>query len=85
MRRKRYIMLLDEEYIKNLLEYIKSGNLAEDFEYSAEERRYEILDFLEHLMDLGEAADEEATGIIFKNTQLKDLNPGLQKPLDPDG
>ncbi|MCF8104358.1 MAG: hypothetical protein K9K64_02640 [Desulfohalobiaceae bacterium] len=78
-------MILDEEYIKNLLEYIKSGNLAEDFEYSAEERRYEILDFLEHLMELGEAADEAATGIIFKNTQLKDLNPGLQKPSDPDG
>ncbi|GAB6163599.1 hypothetical protein JCM12298_27590 [Desulfothermus naphthae] len=63
-------MILDEKYIDELIEYLKSGNLAEDFEYSTEERRYEILDFLEKLMELGEVADEAATKIIFKNTQL---------------
>lgn len=77
-------MMLDEDYIKKLLEYIKSGNLAEDFEYSAEERRYEILDFLENLMELGEAADEAATGIIFKKTQLGNLTPDYPEPLDSD-
>ncbi|MDZ7762565.1 MAG: hypothetical protein U5L00_20240 [Desulfovermiculus sp.] len=63
-------MRLDQEYIDGLLAYIKSGELGQDFEYSPEERRYEILDFLEKLMELGEVADEAATKIIFKNTQL---------------
>jgi hypothetical protein len=63
-------MRLDNEYIDGLIEYITSGELGEDFEYSPEERRHEILDFLEKLMDLGEAADKAATKIIFQNTQL---------------
>jgi hypothetical protein len=63
-------MRLDNEYIDGLIKYIRSGELEEDFQYSPEERRHEILDFLEKLMDLGEAADEAATKIIFKNTQL---------------
>ena len=63
-------MHLDKEYIDGLLAYITSGELGQDFEYSPEERRYEILDFLEKLMELGEAADKTATEIIFKNTQL---------------
>jgi len=66
-------MILDEKYIQQLKEYLKSGRLAEDFEYSAEERRYEILDFLEHCIELGETADEAATKIIFKNSQLGDM------------
>jgi hypothetical protein len=64
-------MRLDEAYLDELKEYMKSGRLAEDFENSSEERRYEILDFLEKLMDIGEIADEAATRIIFKNTQLE--------------
>ncbi len=63
-------MRLDNEYIDWLIEYITSGEMGKDFEYSPEERRHELLDFLEKLMDLGEAADEAATRIIFKNTQL---------------
>jgi len=63
-------MRLDDEYIDGLIGYIQSGELGEDFEHSSEERRYEILDFLEKVMELGEAADETATKIIFKNTQL---------------
>ena len=66
-------MRLDTDYLQELKEYLSSGRLAEDFEYSAEERRYEILDFMELLMDLGEIANEEATKIIFKNTQLQSL------------
>lgn len=52
-------------YLLELEEYMKSGNLAEDFSYSSEERRYEILEFLEKLMDVAELADETATKIIF--------------------
>ncbi len=52
-------------YLLELEEYMKSGNLAEDFAYSSEERRYEILEFLEKLMDVAELADETATRIIF--------------------
>ncbi|MFO7802139.1 MAG: hypothetical protein R6V55_07585 [Desulfovermiculus sp.] len=63
-------MRLDDEYIDGLIGYIQSGELSEDFEHSSEERRYEILDFLEKVMELGEVADETATKIIFKNTQL---------------
>lgn len=66
-------MMLDEKYIRELKEYMTSGRLAEDFDYSAEERRYEILDFLERCIELGETADEAATRIIFKNSQLGDM------------
>lgn len=63
-------LMLSEKYLKELENYLKSGNLEEDFEYSSEERRVEILDYLERLMDLAEIADETATRIIFKNTGL---------------
>ncbi len=65
--------MLDEKYIKNLKEYLSSGQLEEDFKYSSEERRYEILDFLEEVIELGELADQVATNIIFKNSQLSSL------------
>lgn len=58
--------MLNVKYIADLEEYLKSGNLEEDFKWSADERRGEILEFLEKLMDLGELADETATHIIFK-------------------
>ena len=58
--------MLNVKYIAELEEYLKSGNLEEDFKWSVEERRGEILEFLERLMDLGELADETATHIIFK-------------------
>ncbi len=62
--------MLNEKFLSDLEMYIKSGELEEDFEWSSEERRLEILDYLERLMDLAEAADETATRIIFKNTDL---------------
>ena len=58
--------MLNARYIAELEEYLSSGNLAEDFKWSVEERRGEILEFLERLMDLGELADATATKIIFK-------------------
>ncbi|WP_028574590.1 hypothetical protein [Desulfonatronovibrio hydrogenovorans] len=62
--------MLSEKYLEDLEKYLKSGALEKDFEYSSEERRLEILDYLERLMDLAELADETATKIIFKNTEL---------------
>ena len=58
--------MLNAKYIAELEEYLSSGDLAEDFKWSVEERRGEILEFLEKLMDLGELADATATKIIFK-------------------
>ncbi len=65
--------MLSEKFLNDLEQYLKSGNLEEDFEYSSEERRLEILDYLERLMDLAELADETATRLIFKNTGLGQL------------
>jgi len=62
--------MLSEKYLNELEQYLKSGDLEEDFEYSSEERRLEILDYLERLMDLAELVDETATKLIFKNTGL---------------
>ncbi len=66
-------MILDESYIDKLKDYLETGELAEVFEHSSEERRYEILDFLEKVIELGEIADKAATEIIFKNSQLGSL------------
>ena len=57
---------LNYNYLVELEEYLTSGDLTQDFMCSPEERRHEILAFLEKLMELGEAADETATKIILK-------------------
>lgn len=57
---------LNEDYIREIREYLASGYFQEDFFFSEEERRLEMLGFLEQLMDLGELADEVATKIIFR-------------------
>ena len=62
--------MLNMKYLEELEEYMKSGNLEEDFKWSTEERRQELLEFLEKLMDLGELADATATAVIFKGSQL---------------
>jgi len=65
--------MLNEKFLADLEEYLNSGRMEEDFEYSDEERKLEMLDYLERLMDLAEKADEVATKLIFKNTQLSAL------------
>lgn len=65
--------MIDMEYLAKVLHWLTSGDMAEEWEYSPEERRYEILDFLEALMELGEAADKTATEVIFKNSFLGQL------------
>ena len=62
--------MLNMKYLEELEDYMKSGNLEEDFKWSTEERRQELLEFLEKLMDLGELADATATAVIFKGSQL---------------
>lgn len=61
---------LNMRYLEELEEYMRSGDMEEDFKWSSEERRQEILAFLEKLMDVGEQADKTATDIIFKGSQL---------------
>ncbi|MBN2141250.1 MAG: hypothetical protein JW718_09630 [Desulfovibrionaceae bacterium] len=66
--------MLDAEYLKKLEDYIRSGDLAFDFENGDEERRGRILDFLERIMDLAELADQTATRLIFKDGYLEMLS-----------
>ena len=66
-------MLLDIAYLEKLEEFIKSGDMAFEFEHGDEEKRHHILDFLEKLMDVAELADETATKLIFKDGQLEAL------------
>ncbi len=58
---------LNLAYLAELEEYLVSGRFAEDFSYSSEERRHEMLEFMEKLMDVAEHADGVATKIIFRN------------------
>lgn len=60
--------VLDE--IQSYLE----NELPDHFEYADEERRYELLDFLERLMEIGEKADAVATKLIFKDSLLEALS-----------
>ncbi len=48
---------------------------VEGFAFASQERRYEILEFLESIMEAGELADEIATRLIFKNSGLAGLLP----------
>jgi hypothetical protein len=54
------------DYLKELDDTLRSGEFQDFFMYSGEERRLEMLEFLERLMELGELADEVATRIIFR-------------------
>lgn len=57
---------LNYQYLLELESYLSSGDFIDNFLCSPEERRYEMLEFLEKLMELGELADESATKIIFR-------------------
>jgi len=62
--------MLDAKCLEKIADYLNSGELTDNFQYSDEERRYEILDFLEKLIELGENADAVATKLIFKDSYL---------------
>lgn len=65
--------MLDISYLEKIEAYFSSGDLAFDFDNGDEERRYQILDYLEKLMDLAELADALATKLIFKDGLLEQL------------
>lgn len=65
--------MLDMKCLEEIERYLNSGELADNFQYSDEERRYEILDFLEKLIELGESADAVATKLIFKDSLLESI------------
>ncbi|BAH75818.1 hypothetical protein [Solidesulfovibrio magneticus] len=62
--------LINAAYLEKLREYFVSGDIVFDFENASEADKGEILDFLETLMDLAEAADATATRLIFKDAYL---------------
>lgn len=64
--------MLKMEELQELETYIRSGELEKDFHDGCENDRHYLLELLEKLMDLGELADEAATGLIYRG-----LNPGL--------
>lgn len=66
--------MLDKDYLNRLEEYLTNGDVDFEFEHGEEERRLEILDFLEKLMDVAEIADEKATKLIFKGDMLNQLS-----------
>lgn len=63
--------MLDIKNLESFAAFIKSGSLEEKFKCASEGTRYEILEILEKLMELGEMADECATRLIYRG--LKDL------------
>ena len=57
--------MLNERFLAELEEYLRSGQLEEDYGFSSEERKIEILEYLERLMDLAEEADRVATRLLL--------------------
>lgn len=68
---------LNLNYLLELYQYMSGGGMALDFSCSSEERRLEILEFLDKLMDLGEMADQVASEMIFRDSQLGLLAGGV--------
>jgi hypothetical protein len=63
--------MLPMDCLREIEELLSSGQLVQDFQDGCENDRFVILDFLEKLMDLGEAADAAATEAIFKGSYLE--------------
>ncbi|MFA6810899.1 MAG: hypothetical protein WCR47_07565 [Desulfoplanes sp.] len=65
--------MITEKDLDDFTTYMQSGQMAEDFEYSGEDRRFEMLDLLEKFMNVAELANETATKLIFKGSQLGEI------------
>ena len=59
--------MLNEKFLDEFEAYLTSGQLEEDYGYSAEDRKVEILEYLERFMDLAEEADKVATRLLMPN------------------
>lgn len=57
--------MLNEKLLNEFEEYLTSGRLEEDYGYSAEDRKVEILEYLERFMDLAEEVDKVATRLLM--------------------
>lgn len=79
------MVALNSKYIEELYEYMNTGDMGVDFQFSGEARRLEMLEFLEKLMDLGELADKVASHIIFQDSQLGKLAGGIPGEGKPGG
>lgn len=66
--------MLPMDCLRDIEKILTSGQLAEDFRDGCENDRHLILEFLERLMELGEAADRTATEVIFKGSHLDMLD-----------
>ncbi|WP_319470411.1 hypothetical protein [uncultured Pseudodesulfovibrio sp.] len=74
--------MLDVAYLERVAHYFESGDCKFEFDNGEEDRKLLILDFLEHLMDLGEQADELATKLIFKDAYASMTSEeGVEKAL----
>ncbi|MFI3270869.1 MAG: hypothetical protein R3Y11_02025 [Pseudomonadota bacterium] len=76
--------MLDMKFLDHMEEYLTSGRLEDEFLYSPEERRLEILTFLERFMDVAEIADATATKMIFKDSQFGSMM-GLKEKEESQG
>lgn len=65
--------MINEKFLNEFEEYLTSGQLEEDYGYSAEDRKMEILEYLERFMDLAEEVDKVATRLLMPN--LSDAFP----------
>ncbi len=54
--------------LKEFERRMTSGALEDEFKYAPEERRIEILELLEKIMDVADIADETATRLIFRGS-----------------
>ena len=57
--------MLNDKFLNEFEEYLTSGQLEEDYGYSAEDRKMEILEYLERFMDLAEEVDKVATKLLM--------------------
>ncbi len=57
--------MLNEKFLNEFEEYLASGQLEEDYGYSTEDRKMEILEYLERFMDLAEEVDRVATKLLM--------------------
>lgn len=64
-------MLIDNSYLEKLEKFMSSGDFKFEFDNGTEERRLELLDFLEKVIEVGELANETATHCIFRDSYME--------------
>jgi uncharacterized protein Yka (UPF0111/DUF47 family) len=76
----------DLSYLKALEDALSSGKLEKDFKFAPPAKKEQILELLQLVLDVADLADETATRIIFKDTQLEMLaGVKAQSQRDPEG